>query len=165
LYTIGITGHRRLPSGELETIADKVRQFIASKRTEHKDLQVMSSLAEGADILCARLALDLGVRLVVPLPVRASEYRRNFASNEAGEFDCLLSLADEAFVVQPMEPVPTNPTDGFYYRQAGIYVAEHCDVLLAVWDGVEKDTSDGAGTWETVKLARTFSKDVTQVHV
>ena len=103
--------------------------------------------------------------MVIPLPFQASEYRKDFTGAAASEFDCLLSLADEAFVVSAEEPTPDNPERGFFYRQTGIYVAKHCDILLAVWDGAEKDAPDGAGTWETVKLAREFGKPVRHVSI
>jgi len=161
-YTIGIAGHRKLPSGCHEALTEEIRSFYRDKAAKYgKDnLTVLSSLAEGADTLCARLALDMDLRLVVPLPMNALEYRRSFPDRAAAEYDCLLSLADQVFVVSPEEPVPPDPGRGFYYRQAGIYVAKHCDALLAVWDGEKRDTADGAGTWETIKLSQMYRKPV-----
>jgi hypothetical protein len=103
----------------------------------------------------------MGMRLVAALPMNATAYRVDFSNGVAlAEFDCLLSMADETFVVTPSESVPDRPERGFFYRQAGIYVTKRCDVLLAVWEGIENDTSDGAGTWETIKLARALSKKI-----
>jgi hypothetical protein len=95
--------------------------------------------------------------------MNALEYRRDFPESAAAELDCLLSLADQAFVALPSEPVPPNPQRGFYYRQAAIFVVKHCDILLAVWDGEERDTPDGAGTWETVKLTWELRKPIHHV--
>ena len=161
-YTIGITGHRHLPPECLPALTAAIQGFYQTEKTRHgaKSIAVLSSLAEGSDTLCAKLALDMDLRLVVPLPMSDLEYRKDFSESAAMEFDRLLSLADQVFVVSPKEAVPPNLLRGFYYRQAGIYVARHCDVLLAVWDGVENDTPEGAGTWETVKLARGFGKPI-----
>ncbi|MDR2672450.1 MAG: hypothetical protein LBC35_04025 [Coriobacteriales bacterium] len=228
-FIIGITGHRKLPYEQLPALTEKIRAFYKATAQRHttKSITVLSPLAEGADTLCAKLALDAGLRLVAPLPMPVAEYRSDFTLSAAVEFDRLLSLASEVFVVSPNEPVvpsceftvppnepvvpssyefaiPPNepvvppckpsPTQtimdmstgtganqknrvytkttrgteagkgavgrsvggdrGFCYRQAGIYVARHCDMLLAVWDGVKKNTQDGAGTWETIKLAQ-----------
>ncbi|HCC35686.1 MAG TPA: hypothetical protein DEQ02_08675 [Ruminococcaceae bacterium] len=162
-FHIGITGHRRLPEEKIPVITWSVKDFYADiKKLNESKITVLSSLAEGADMLCAKLALDMGFRLAVPLPMNVAEYRKDFSAYVAGEFDHLLSMADEVFVVTPEEPVPYNPSRGFYYRQAGIYVAKKCDFLLAVWDGVENDTPDGAGTWETIKLARKFGRTVSR---
>jgi len=160
--TIGVTGHRHPPPERLPALTAKIQAFFQEETSRYgaEQLTVFSSLSTGADTLCAKLALDAGLRLVVPLPMSALKYRKDFPEAAVAEFDCLLSLADEVFVVQPEEMLPPDPLRGFYYRQAGIYVAKHCDVLLAVWDGTERDTPDGAGTWETVKLAQGFGKPI-----
>ena len=161
-YTIGITGHRHLPQERIPALIAEVQAFYEEKSAQYgfENIVVLSSIAEGADTVCAKLALDSGFRLVVPLPMPVDEYRKDFMETAKIEFDYLLSKADEVFVVEPTEDVPTELSRGFFYRQAGIYVVKNCDVLLAVWDGVEKDTKDGAGTWETVKLARGFGKPI-----
>jgi len=157
---IGITGHRALPHGCVPKLAEEIRAFYKDMMEKYSAITVLSPLAEGADMLAAKLALDMGLRLIVPLPMNTQNYREGFSEPAAvGEFDLLLSLADRVFVVQPEETVPPIPQPGFFYRQAGIYVAKNCDILLAVWNGVERETTDGAGTWETIKLARTFGKE------
>jgi len=166
-FVIGVTGHRVLPDKQISDIAQSIKDFFAETQNAYRpsNITVLSPLAEGADMLCAKLALDMGFRLVVPLPMNASEYRKDFSGNASAEFDCLLSMADEVFTVVTEEPVPSHPSRGFYYRQAGIYVAKNCDIMLAVWDGVEKDAPDGAGTWETVKLAREVGKPINRVAI
>jgi len=164
-FVIGVAGHRKLPSEEIPILTTEIETFYRDVIKEHGKPIVMSPLAEGADTLCAKLALDVGLRLIVPLPMNALEYRQAFTGAAETELDCLLSLADRVFVVPPEETVPVNPKRGFYYRQAGIYVVKHCDILLAVWDGEERDTPDGAGTWETIKLARRVGKPVHRVAI
>ena len=166
-YIIGITGHRYLPAERLSSLTAAVGAFYQERieRWDAERITVLSSLSEGADTLCAKLALDAGLCLAVPLPLNVLEYRRDFSESALTEFDCLLSLAEQVFVVQPDEPVPVNPQRGFYYRQAGLYVVKNCDILLAVWDGEERDTPDGAGTWETVKLARKYARPVHRVAI
>jgi len=161
-YVIGITGRRHLPPERLTALTSEIQAFLGEKSARYgtDNITALSSLAEGADMLCAKLALDAGMRLLVPLPMNALEYRKDFSNAAQTEFDCLLSLADKVFVSQPEEQIPENPQRGFFYRQAGIYVAKHCDILLSIWDDVERDTPDGAGTWETIKLAHEYGKPV-----
>jgi len=162
-FVIGVAGHRSLPSEDMPELTTEIDTFYQDVMKKHGKPIVMSPLAEGADTLCAKLALDAGLRLVVPLPMNALEYRHAFRGAAETELDCLLSLADRVFVVPPEESVPENPQRGFYYRQAGIYVVKHCDILLVIWDGEERDTPDGAGTWETIKLARRIGTPVHRV--
>jgi len=166
-YAIGITGHRRLLPDSTSELMAEVRRVYREKagQCDAANIAVLSSAAEGADTLCAHLALDEGYRLIVPLPMSAMEYRKDFSEAAAAEFDKLLSLADEVLVVSADEPIPKNHSRGFWYRQAGLYVVKHCNVLLAIWNGVEKDTPDGAGTWETVKVARKCGKEVCYITV
>jgi hypothetical protein len=154
-YAIGVTGHRILPPEKIVGLTEGIKKFYGEKSARYGagNITVLSSAAEGADTLCAELALIFDFKLLVPLPMPAKEYRKDFSAKGAAAFDALLSSAGETFVVEPVESIPKKLRRGFFYRQAGIYVAMHCDILLAVWDGVEKNTSDGAGTWETVKTA------------
>ena len=160
--TIGVTGHRKLPKDKILTVSQEVTDFFIKKINLHakSNITVLSSLAEGVDMLCAKLAIDMGLRLIVPLPINKLEYLKDFSEETTADFNFISSKADDIFIVTPEEIIPDSLSRGFYYRQAGIYVAKHCDVLLAVWDGVENDTKDGAGTWETVKIARKFEKEI-----
>lgn len=154
-FVVGVTGHRDIPPDYISTLERQVGILLSDIKTQHPQcpITILSSLAEGADQLCAYAALDAGLRLVAPLPMDANEYRKDFSEQAALEFDRLCSLADDVFIVTPNEPVPPRPERGFYYRQAGLYVVKHSHVLIALWDGVKNDTTDGAGTYETVKSA------------
>lgn len=165
-FYIAVTGHRKLPKEKFPFITQLINEFFLGLQKEHgTNITILSPLAEGADTLCAKLALNMGFRLMVPLPMNVLEYRKDFSDAKAAEFDYLMSMADAVFTVIPEESVPAHPPRGFYYRQAGIYVVKNCDVLLAVWDGVVRDTPDGAGTWETVKLAREIGKTIYRVAI
>ncbi|MDR2973867.1 MAG: hypothetical protein LBV00_04010 [Propionibacteriaceae bacterium] len=113
---------------------------------------MLSSLADGADRLCARVALDMGCRLRVPLPMARADYERDFGEESRREFDYLLSQAEDAFVVGSLEPTPNQPRRGYFYRQAGLYVARQSHLLIALWDGVEVLYPEGGGTYETVRF-------------
>lgn len=108
---------------------------------------MLSSIASGADSLCAQEALDLGIGLVCPLPLELDDYRNDFSGEELEVFERLLERADEVFVAPSSEP--EKPGRDFCYRQAGIYVATHCHVLLALWDGTP-GKPDGCGAAEAV---------------
>ncbi|GHT66867.1 hypothetical protein AGMMS50239_29040 [Bacteroidia bacterium] len=165
-FTIGITGHRNLPPKSLPSIQQELKSFYEKIKQQHPtaEITVLSSLAAGADTLCAKAALEMGFRLIVPLPMEVQEYRKDFSAEAATEFDCLLTKADQVFVVAPEEPKPEPCERGFYYRQAGIYVAKHCDILLAIWDGVGKEMPDGAGTYETIRLARKYGVTIKTIN-
>jgi hypothetical protein len=117
-------------------------------RTAPGPLIVISALAEGADRLVAeRVLARPGTRLIVPLPLRREEYLRDFESEASKQhFSALLERADE------VTELPHQPSRGARYHAAGIYVLDHSDVLIAVWDG--KPGRGASGTAEIVAEAR-----------
>src|SRR5262245_49584283 len=77
---IGVTGHRDLRDADRPALESKVRAILEEQQRNypHTPLILLSPLAEGADRLVARVALDLGVRLQVPLPVPQESYIADF---------------------------------------------------------------------------------------
>ena len=79
---VGITGHRNLLASEVPALQGRVRDFFLQlqQRYPNLPLTLLSSLAEGSDQLVAQVALDLGLRVVAPLPLPVSLYRDDFES-------------------------------------------------------------------------------------
>src|SRR3984893_18186601 len=166
---IGVTGHRDLRDehiGELERRVGVVFDRIASDYLTGDDatpIVVLSALAEGADQLVARIALDRGALLVAPLPMPIAEYRKDYQPGSMpdaeGEFDRLLA---RAIIVPEIPLVDGNTIEAIrtdaarralQYRATGIFIVRHCQILLSLWDGDECDLRTG-GTAEIVRLQR-----------
>jgi hypothetical protein len=77
---LGVTGHRDLREEDLPELERRVRDLINQLRNDypHTVLQLLSPLAEGADRLVARVAVESDVALFVPLPLPQEEYERDF---------------------------------------------------------------------------------------
>ena len=148
---IGVTGHRDLRERDLPQLRETVRAELRKlqKACPHSPFVMLNSLAAGADALCAQVALELGMRLVCPLPMEEGAYRRDFSDTDLEAFEALLVQTDEVFVAPAFEPEQAGRD--FLYRQAGIYVASHCHVLLALWDGLPAEAG-GCGTAEAVSF-------------
>lgn len=88
---LGITGHRDLREEDREALEAFVGGVFTDLRARYPrtPLTLLSPLAEGADRLAARVALESGVRLIVPLPMPRELYERDFPTSRA-EFDRLL---------------------------------------------------------------------------
>jgi hypothetical protein len=166
---IGVTGHRDLREEDVPRLEAEVAAIIARLRHEYlgsgaeTPIIVLSSLAEGADRLAARVALAHGARLVAPMPMPIEEYRRDFEpglkEGNAAEFDALLAQA-MATPIAPFTPgnsieaVRTDPEKrNEQYRAVGILIAQHCHILIALWDGDGSNPSVG-GTAEVVAFKR-----------
>jgi hypothetical protein len=125
-------------------------------RCPHTEFFCMTSLAEGADQLCGRIASDLGMQLIVPLPMEQAVYETDFRDTALDAFRALLAQAASVIIAPDTEKLHDESRD-YAYRQAGIYIARHCHVLLALWDGLAGE-SGCCGTAQTVdfKTKRTY---------
>jgi hypothetical protein len=165
---IGVTGHRDLREEDIPRLEAEVANIITRLRHDFLDdkdetpIIVLSALAEGGDRLVARVALGLGALLIAPLPMPLEEYRRDFEPGlrpgNMAEFDKLFAQA----VAAPVMPLNGTSLDALraderkraeQYRALGIFIAQHCHVLLALWDGSEEEMSPG-GSAEVVTFKR-----------
>jgi hypothetical protein len=165
---IGATGHRDLRDEDLPHLKRAVVEVIDRLKRDYLQgdsetpIIVLSSLAEGADRLIAQVALDLGARLIAPLPMPPDEYRRDFEPGlkpgAAAEFDRLLARSVAAPVVRYADGnTPDNVREeskrALQYREVGIFIVRHCHVLIALWNRDEENMAVG-GTTEVVQFKR-----------
>jgi hypothetical protein len=161
---VGVTGHRADKLRE-ESIA-RVSPLIATtlqrlrdvaQRAQAARLQVVSPLAEGADRLVARLALEQGAELIAPLPFPRDQYLEDFSSVPSkAEFDALLKEAREVITLKGNRA--TEQGRKAAYAAVGAAVVDKSDLLLALWNG---EAADGhGGTAEVVQSARRAGRAV-----
>jgi hypothetical protein len=182
-----VTGHRQLKHPEV--LQKQVRQVIdtllwslfdeASRNTfERVKLagttpvlyRVLSSLAEGADRIVARTVLEYPqASLLAILPLTVEDYLDDFATDESRqEFRELLAKSNRSVLLRKrnIDEDRRDPQDQLElrrdaYEAAGRYVVDHCDLLIALWDGEE--ARGRGGTAEIVQYA--LSNDRPVIHV
>ncbi len=147
VLTVGVTGHRGLEEETL--LGERVRDALldAKERFGAERLTVVSALAEGADRLVAREALEqAGASLEAILPLDSSDYCEDFETDASQhEFRALVARAARVTVV------PRSETRPEAYERAGRAIVDSCDVLIALWDG--KPSKGRGGTAEIVEYA------------
>lgn len=154
---VGVTSHRNLVPGEIEPLRQRVRVLFAQLQREfpHSPLTVLSPLAAGGDQLVAEIGRSMGARLVAPLPFARESYEQDFADPAArAQFDALCSRAQ--VIELPLLPGHTyagvaerGDERNRQYAQSGMFVARHCHLLLAIWDG--KPSAYVGGTAQIVE--------------
>lgn len=151
---IAVTGHR-LIKYDVQLLLS-IRQVLQEINKEHRNSEILlySALAEGCDQLVAEIALEFkNIRLNVPLPMEIGDYLKDFNSDKAQEkFQELMSRAYR------VELLPASKTHQEAYHNLGVYLVEHADVILAVWNG-EFNQKIG-GTSDVVQTALTAGKKV-----
>ena len=148
---VGVTGHRDLRDEDcpkLESLVDGILAELESS-APHSPILFLSPLAEGADRVAARAALKRGHALMAPLPFPPEDYERDFHGPESvAEFRDLLCRAGAHFVV-PGQAGDDSREAG--YLRVGEYMLDHCQVLIAMWDG--KPVEREGGTYDVVRRA------------
>jgi hypothetical protein len=160
---IGVTGHRDLRPEDHDELKKQIRHILKELQNlyRHTPIILLSPLAEGADRLAAEVALEVGARLVVPLPMPQHLYEQDFESPDSPpdslkEFHRL--LAHTRHRIPP--PVPTEEDKktfahpkaarNWQYEAMGKYIARESQILIALWDGI--DSGRVGGTAEIVRF-------------
>jgi hypothetical protein len=159
-FVIGVAGHRDLVTEELPAIRTAVEQLLRVLRDAHSDvrLQLLCSMAEGADLLVAEIAGGLGIDVVALLPFSQAQCRADLTTDTAREvFDRALVRAERLELPAP-EGVSVDDLShdkvarDRQFERAGMLVARYCSLLIALWDGVP--TEHSAGTARVVDFRR-----------
>lgn len=150
----GVTGHRppRLSEADHAAISDScieafrlTQDTLAQLHARHSAIfsatppsaMLVSSLAEGADVVVAEAALACGMGLSACLPFAAELYARDF---EPEAWALSRQLIDRSESVLELSELPGDRA--YAYEAAGRMVMAQADILIAVWDG---DPAKGRG--------------------
>ena len=142
-------------------LASRAIDLSAQERTAFApgapSLRLVSPIADGADQIAADAAVSLGWELQAILPFGRAVYRESLADTESRQrFNALLARASRVLEL-PGGP----PGDVEAYVMAGRATVAHCDVLIAVWDGLPP--RGRGGTAEVVQTAIARGRPV--VHI
>jgi hypothetical protein len=174
VLNIGITGHRgdRLTESLEPAVRARVTEVLelvtgvvgdihlkgaAWFNGEKPELRLISALAEGADRLCASVALELGFQLDCPMPFAADVYAQDFDSDDSrAEFEALCARADRILEL-PGERV----AEAAAYSLVGGAILGSADILVAIWNG--QGSGGRGGTGDVVAGALSMGKPV--IHI
>jgi len=140
---VGVTSHRNLAAREVEAIRACVRELFVQLRHDfpHAPLTILSPLAEGGDQLVAEEGLNFGAQLIAPLPFAREMYAQDFTDTAArARFESLCArarLIELPLLTGHTHAAVSAPGEerNRQYAQVGMFVARHCHLLLAIWDG------------------------------
>jgi hypothetical protein len=161
-----------LPDGSLPGLRERIREILlliadaghalyqrerACFADEPPHLRFVSPIADGADQIAAEVALELGWELQVIVPFGRDTYRRSLGNPAAREqFDAFM---ERAVCVLELPGDRNRELDA--YVMTGRATVAHCDMLIAVWDGLPPRGRGGTG--EVVQIALTHGTAV--IHV
>ncbi len=162
-FRLGVVGHRNVAAEQVPELEAEITRHLhrlsellstnysGARVVSPIPVTIVSALAEGADRIFARTALQvLGTRakLVAVLPVAADDYERDFPDS-ASEFRDLLARCAQVSVV-PIKPGDTREAK---YRRSWEAISAQSNLVFALWDLKPGLT---AGTAECIRT-RCFS--------
>ena len=167
---IGVTGHRNIVeedrpllkksvAGALNEILDLVKKARDDK-DDDVPVVMLNGLAQGADMLCADVALDMGVPVYAVLPCELTRYKKSFDEEQRKKLPDYLNRAKKMIITPDIEDrfgwfenAMNMDKESYEYRQLGIYIAKSSHILIALWDGKPPKSQYGCGTVEVIDFA------------
>ncbi len=154
-FLIGVTGHRHLRGGAKFVVTTLQRVLARLRQAHPEDLVALSALAEGADTCFAEEALALSIPLEAVIPFEG--YSEDFPPGLARErFERLLAQACA------VHRLPYNARSDEAYLAAGLWITDHSDLLIAVWD--EQPARGKGGTGDVVQYARSIGRPLVLIN-
>jgi len=149
LLTVGVTGHRDIWAGSVDTFRSAVERILTTlvEAAPHTSVIFISGLAEGVDQEAAEVAVSIPtVRVLAACPMTLQEYRNDFEGTALARFDDLVSRCDG--VVEVLPRVADGQTHDqvdrdTHYQHFGRWLARNCQILIAGWDGSSPELIGG----------------------
>ena len=159
-WNLGCTGHinlARIEGFDEDRVRTAIDGHIENLCKSYR-VKLYCGCADGADMLFAQAALRCGAALIAVLPCEREEFAAEHGDGGA-ELARVLSKAEEILIERD---------EKVRYLQVSKTIAEKCDELLALWDGVELPLKDEdgndvnlGGTFDTVRRVREAQKKIT----
>lgn len=151
---ISATGHRLGPrvGGYERHHAWRMQHIAHSALSLLRPERVLSGMALGWDQAVADSAYRLGIPWVAVIPFVGQEKR--WYREDQMLYRKLLEVADETVVVSG-----TTTNVGWAMRMRNQYLTDHCDTLLALWDG------GAGGTANCLEQARRYGARRTVINL
>lgn len=147
MIKLGITGHQDLSPNAQRYCAYRFRIIL-----DNLDDPVVgiSSLAAGADQIFAHEVLSAGALLWVVKP--SVDYESTLVGEDLERYRAMSGRASR------VESLAFQSAGEDAYQAAGEWIVDHCDRLLAVWDG--QPARGLGGTGDVVKYAISVDRNV-----
>ena len=155
---IGVSGHRVLEQGTYDLVASELNglfAMLANDQPARERFTAVSSLAIGTDQLFVAAAQRHSISSEVVLPF--SNFADDFAEGpELERFESLLSSAEVSITL------PWQARSNGAYLAGGLWVVDHSDIFLAVWNG--KGAGGFGGTGDVVDYCKDVGKPCIHLH-
>ena len=154
---VGVSGHRDLEPEDVPRLGAAVAHFIneLKRRLPDTELRLLIGMAEGADLLVARTACLLGLKIEAVLPMSLHRYAADFSPDALLQLRELLDQPNVSCIelaaptAAPDSAQAATPGDSdLMYGNLMQALIRRSSLLLALWDGQSSPLP--GGTADTV---------------
>ena len=171
---VGVTGHRNVVKGDYHDVFNEIRKVLEeiaglcktkNAPSQASPIVLLTGLAQGADMLAAKVAREIQIPYVAVLPCELEQFKKSFDDEDAlHQLDDYVANALDVIVVDDLENdfknQPNQSKENYQYRQVGIYLVQHSSIIMALWDGKPTKSRFGCGTADVVQLAQDADRPV-----
>ena len=142
-YIIGITGHRDLDESATNKVHQHLLGFLTNikKQLQNTPIIILSGMADGADRIIVKVALELELNIKALMPMPGKEYCKDFSEASYKEFrqlckseNVVVEVVEQIHQLDKGEEITGQDRDNQYWV-LGQYLINHVNLLVAVWDG------------------------------
>src|ERR1022692_4482267 len=159
---VAITGHRDLDPAHTSWYRARIGQIFSDLRQRYPEtpLLLMSGLAEGADRIAVRAAIDQGISYIAVLPMPEYLYRTDFVTEASDtEFVELRERASRCLTLPLNSAADANSEDAAVrenarnaqYQALARFFVQYSQILIAIWDRDRSERKPG-GTADVVMM-------------
>jgi hypothetical protein len=116
---------------------------MEAKFRELKPEAFIQGMAEGADLLAGKIAIDMNIPVISAMP-----WPTHYKSVDPEWLDLYRYVRDNSDEVVPIVEADSYP-GAWVYHERNRWMVDEGDKLIAWWDGRK-----GGGTYQTVKYAK-----------
>jgi len=155
MIKICITGHRNLKEQCIPYYRARIHDILVSLKEKYEELLIYSALADGADRLVVEVAMELDIEYVAVLPMPKNIYINDYDEVSLEAYNDLIQKAVWDIEIPLVEGNTLSSITfdseerNVQYEAAGHFMSDHCDILMALWDGEYSHLK--GGTAEIVK--------------
>jgi uncharacterized phage-like protein YoqJ len=159
MTTLAITGHRpeKLGGYKPNPLGLAVQRALREEIELLRPTKLISGMALGVDQWAAWIAVRLGVPFIAAVPFEGQELVWKDAEKRR-RYHKLLALAVHVHVNDtetPASRTAAEVADAMFWRNR--WMVDHCDILLAVWDGSR------SGTGNCVRYAQQVGRRIVRI--
>ena len=143
-FMVGVSGHRELDPNGIAGVRDAVAAFVLELKRflPHTEVHIIVGMAEGADLLVAQTALELGLHIEAVLPMPLEHYEGDFGAEQLALLRSLLKHPNVRTSELPVSPshaseaINGGPTKrNSMYAGLTATLIRRSSLLLTIWDG------------------------------